>query len=104
MLGWDDEIGSLEVGKKADLCIVNPWTANMQPLHDPIVALVFCMKTENIESTMCDGVWLMRDRRLTRLDADEILREASARAAAIGQRAGIELPARFPRVMPPAES
>ncbi len=97
-LGWDDQIGSLEVGKKADLCIVNPWSANMQPLHDPIAALVFCMKTENIESTLCDGVWLMRDRRLTRLDPGEVLREASARAAAISQRAGIQLPQRFPNV------
>ena len=97
-LGWDAEIGSLEVGKKADLCVIDPWTANMQPLHDPIAALVFCMKSENITHTMCDGVWLMRDRQLTRLNATEVLREASARALAIGQRAGIALPPRFPTV------
>jgi cytosine/adenosine deaminase-related metal-dependent hydrolase len=31
---WDNEIGSLEVGKKADLVVVNPFTWSMVPLHD----------------------------------------------------------------------
>ena len=94
-LGWEDEIGSLEVGKKADLCIVNPWTANMQPLHDPIANMVFCMKTENIEATMCDGLWLMRNRHLTHINTDEVLKAVQTRAASIRSRSGIQLPPRF---------
>jgi 5-methylthioadenosine/S-adenosylhomocysteine deaminase len=94
-IGWESEVGSLEVGKKADLCIINPYTPNMQPMHDPISNMVFSMKTENIESTMCDGVWLMRDRRFTQLDVEAILREARERAAAVRGRAKIELPERF---------
>lgn len=95
-LGWEDEVGSLEPGKKADLCVIDPWTNNMQPMHDPISNMVFCMKTENVESTMCNGRWLMRDRKFPHLDEQEILREASSRAAAIRERGHIELPARFP--------
>jgi len=94
-IGWEDEVGSIEVGKKADLCIINPHTPNMQPVHDPISNMVFSMKTENVESTMCGGVWLMRDRHFTQIDVEEILREARDRAASVRKRARIELPERF---------
>jgi 5-methylthioadenosine/S-adenosylhomocysteine deaminase len=92
---WDKEIGSLEVGKKADLVIINPRTANMLPLHDPIANLVTSMKTENVESVMCDGRWLMRGKVIQTVDEDAVYDEAIARAKAIRERAGIVLPPRF---------
>lgn len=95
-LGWDDEIGSLEVGKKADLCVIDPATANMQPQHDPIANLVFCLKTENIEHTMCDGRWLMRDRQIGQVDVPALLRAVGEHAERVRERSGIRLPARFP--------
>ncbi len=52
---WDDQIGALEVGKKADLAVINPNTANMLPLHDPVANLVNAMQAHNVESTMVDG-------------------------------------------------
>jgi 5-methylthioadenosine/S-adenosylhomocysteine deaminase len=90
--------GSLEPGKKADLIIVNPDSASMLPLHDPIANLVTAMHSSNVESTMCDGKWLMKKRVVKSLDERAILREAKARAAAIVKRAGIRLPDRFPTV------
>lgn len=95
-LGWEDEIGSLEVGKKADLCVIDPGTANLQPIHDPIANLVFCLKTENIEHTMCDGVWLMRDRRIGHIDVRSVLAAVREHAARVRDRSGIRLPERFP--------
>lgn len=92
---WDDEIGSLEVGKKADLIVINPNTPNMLPIHDPIANMVSAMKTDNIESTMVDGVWLMRDRQIVCVDENAILEEAQERADAIRQRGGVQLPDRF---------
>ncbi|GJN35005.1 hypothetical protein PR202_gb23726 [Eleusine coracana subsp. coracana] len=61
---WDNEIGSLEVGKKADLVVVNPFTWSMVPLHDSIANIVYCMRTENIESVMCNGQWIMKDHKI----------------------------------------
>lgn len=94
-LGWEEEVGSLEPGKKADLCVVNPATPNMQPVLDPVSNLVFSMKTENIESTMCGGVWLMREKRFTNMDLGKVLKEAAGRAKAVRERAGVVLPERF---------
>jgi 5-methylthioadenosine/S-adenosylhomocysteine deaminase len=88
--------GSLKPGMKADLIIVDPHTASMLPLHDPIANLVTAMHASNVESTMCDGKWLMKKRRILTADEKSILQEARARADAIRTRAGIRLPERFP--------
>jgi 5-methylthioadenosine/S-adenosylhomocysteine deaminase len=95
----DDHLyGSLEVGKKADLIIINPFGPSMMPVNDPIAALVTAMHSTNIESTMCDGKWLMRDRKVLTLDEEAIVKEAQAHAEAIYKRAGIVLPDRFPTI------
>lgn len=94
----EDVYGSLEPGKKADLIIINPYGPSMMPVNDRIAALVTAMHSTNIESTMCDGKWLMRDRKILTLDEDAILKEAQERADAIYKRAGIVLPDRFPTI------
>jgi 5-methylthioadenosine/S-adenosylhomocysteine deaminase len=91
----ENEIGSLESGKKADLVVVNPNTATMLPMHDPIANMVTSMRTENIESVMADGQWLMRNKEILVVKEQEILGEAKSRAAEIRKRAGILLPDRF---------
>ncbi len=93
----DDHLyGSLEPGKKADLIVINPNSASMLPLHDPIANLVTAMHSSNVESTLCDGKWLMENRVVKTLDERAILKEAKKHAAAIYKRAGIRLPDRFP--------
>lgn len=92
----EENIGSLAIGKKADLIVINPASAGMFPLHDPIANLVTSMHSSNVESTMCDGKWLMKDRTILTIDEAAILREAQQRADAIRKRAGIQLRNRFP--------
>lgn len=93
-----DLYGTLEAGKKADLIVIDPHGASMQPVNDKIAALVTAMHSTNITCTMCDGKWLMRDRKILHLDEEAILREGCERASAIYKRGGIELPNRFPVV------
>ena len=95
---WDDEIGSLEKGKKADLIIIDPVSAGSLPIHDPISNLVYSMHSNNVEASMCDGQWLMRDRKILTVDEGEVLKLARERASDIVKRAGITLPHRFPIV------
>ena len=94
----EKEYGSLEAGKKADLIIIDPKGASMMPVNDRIAGLVTAMRSNNIISTMCNGTWLMRDRKILTLNEEAILTEANERAQAIYARAGIELPPRFPVV------
>ncbi|KAI0491604.1 hypothetical protein KFK09_025864 [Dendrobium nobile] len=91
----DNEIGSIEIGKKADMVIINPFSWSMLPLHDSISNLVYCMRTENIESVMCNGQWILKDKKITNLDEEEIFSLAMKASSDILRRAGISLPDRF---------
>ena len=93
-----DLYGTLEAGKKADLIIIDPAGPSMSPVNDKIAALVTAMHSSNITHTMCDGKWLMKDRKVLVLDEEAIMKEAAERASAIYRRAGIVLPDRFPVV------
>jgi 5-methylthioadenosine/S-adenosylhomocysteine deaminase len=92
---WDDQIGSLETGKQADLVVINPNTATMLPMHDPIANLVTSMRSHNVESVMVAGRWIMRSGQVLCVNEAEILEEAKLRASAVAKRAGIVLPNRF---------
>lgn len=92
---WEDEIGSIEVGKKADIVVVNPNTVGMLPVHDPVANMAITLRSENIESVMVDGNWVMWDGEILTVNEDEIIAEAKKRAADIAKRAGIRLPNRF---------
>lgn len=91
----EDVYGSLEIGKKADLIVINPNSAGMLPLHDPIANLVSSMHSSNVESTMCNGRWLMKDRVVLTVNEEDVLEAAKEHAAAIRSRAGIDMPNRF---------
>nr|WP_307775938.1 amidohydrolase [uncultured Cetobacterium sp.] len=92
----DKEIGSLEIGKKADLIIVNPNSLHSLPIHDPIANIVYAMSSENIESTMCDGQWLMKEKELLVVNEKELIEKLKIQAEKIRTKAGINLPNRFP--------
>jgi 5-methylthioadenosine/S-adenosylhomocysteine deaminase len=92
---WQEEIGSLEAGKKADLVVIDPNTPTMLPMHDPVANMVNAMQNRNIDSVMCDGQWLMRNGEILVVDEAEVMAEAKARASAIAERAGLKLPPRF---------
>lgn len=92
----DREIGSLEIGKKADLIILNPNSIHSLPVHDPVANIVYTMSAENVESTMCDGKWLMKERVITFLNESELLEKVKIQAEKIRKKAGISLKSRFP--------
>ena len=92
----ENEIGSLEIGKKADLIILNPNTIHSLPLHDPIANIVYTMSSENVESTMCNGKWLMKDREVLVLNERELIEKLNRKSKDIKNKANIVLPNRFP--------
>lgn len=96
---WEDQIGSLSVGKKADLAIIKPsLMPGSVPVHDPVSSLVYSMHSTNVTHTMCDGKWLMKDKEILTFDEKKLLKEAQHHADAIRERAGITLKPRFPVV------
>ncbi|MGH3048574.1 MAG: amidohydrolase family protein [Gaiellaceae bacterium] len=90
-LDWDDEIGSLEPGKKADLVLFDLDHFEWVPFSDPLQALVWSASSASIAETWVDGRRLFHDGRVGTVDERELHVEARARAASIVERAGLNL-------------
>ena len=88
-LGMETELGSIEVGKRADLILVGRGRPHLVPDVDPWSTLAYSTRGTDVWMTMVDGHVLMRDYRLVDEDIEEIGREAAAAAAALADEAGI---------------
>ena len=77
-LHMDDKIGSLEVGKLADLIVVDTKAPNMVPVYNPYSALVYSANSANVRHSIVDGKVLMKDRELLTVDETDIRQEALA--------------------------
>jgi len=89
-LGWDDEIGSLEVGKRADLVLFDLDHHEWTPYDDPLQALVWSVSAASVAETWVDGRPLYRDGRVVTLEEREVRAEARERGADIVRRAGLD--------------
>jgi cytosine/adenosine deaminase-related metal-dependent hydrolase len=90
--GLGDEIGSLEPGKRADLIALDLGSARTTPYHDLAATLTLQAGGGEVTATVVGGRVLMEDRRVVGLDQEaelDLLREAQARSAEIGRRAGL---------------
>ena len=93
-------LGTLEVGKKADLLVVDTRRAHLVPAGRVVSALVHSGHPDDIESVMVDGVFVMRDRKVLTMDEERIVREADEvgrRIWARVQEAGAVTVPRLPR-------
>lgn len=76
-LGLDSEIGSIKVGKKADIILIDTNAANMTPDSSNITSnIIYSANGSNVDTTICNGKILMENKKLTVLDEDEIYAKA----------------------------
>ena len=80
-MGLDDQIGSIEPGKYADLQIINMRRFGLTPLTDPICTLIYHAHAKDVETVLVDGRVLVRDGALLALDEEELV-DGAARAGA----------------------
>jgi 5-methylthioadenosine/S-adenosylhomocysteine deaminase len=77
VLGLEKEIGSLEIGKRADLIAVRLDRPNAVPLYDPVSAMVYALKAEDVQDVMVNGKPVVRDGRILTLDEAVVLAKAA---------------------------
>src|SRR5579875_1137167 len=77
VLGLEKQIGSLEAGKRADLIAVRLDRPNALPLYDPISAMVYALKAEDVRDVMVNGKPVVSDGRILTLDEPTILAKAA---------------------------
>jgi 5-methylthioadenosine/S-adenosylhomocysteine deaminase len=90
-LGLDREIGSLEVGKRADVMIVRLDQLHSTPRPADIPsAIVYSAQANDVQSVIIDGRLIMRDRELLLMDEREVINEANTQSELLRERAGIQ--------------
>ena len=72
-LGKDDVIGSIEIGKSADIISIDVHNFLDQPIYDPFSYIVYGMNRESISNVLINGKIVMKDRKLLTIDEDELL-------------------------------
>ncbi len=75
-LGKEKNIGSIEVGKNADLICVDINNIQSQPLYNPFAQLVYTLTSENITDSIVNGKIVMKDRELVNVDEAELIDKA----------------------------
>ena len=79
-LGLDAEVGSLEVGKRADLSVVRLDRLHATPVKDVVSALVYSAQTEDVDTVLIDGELVMQDRKLLTIDERDAIESARVQA------------------------
>lgn len=72
-LGMGDKIGSLEVGKFADMIAIDVSAPELQPMFDPISHVVYAASRENVTHTWVNGRNVLKDRQFTQFDLNGLL-------------------------------
>ena len=75
-LGMDDRIGSIEVGKEADLVVLDLRSPHLVPMRDPYTSMVFSAGRSDVRDVIIAGDVIVRDRRPVRVSADSIRSDA----------------------------
>lgn len=89
VLGLADRIGSLEVGKDADLVVVRTDGPHVAPVYDPVSTLVYATQARDVEHVFVRGRAIVTRGELQTLDADAVAAGARIEARRLARRAGI---------------
>ena len=88
-LGLADQIGSLEIGKKADFVAIDMRKIHLQPWFSPVSAVVYSATGRDVEMTVVDGKIVVRDGKLLTMNEAEIIEEGQRRSKEVVHRAGL---------------
>jgi 5-methylthioadenosine/S-adenosylhomocysteine deaminase len=72
-LSWDNEIGSIVAGKRADLIIINMDKPHLCPLYNEASHLVYAAKAFDVETVIINGKIIMENRTLTTLKIERVM-------------------------------
>lgn len=86
-LGLEDEVGSLEAGKKADVVLMDFDKPHLYPRHDVVSHLVYAVGAADVDTVLVDGRVLLRGGAFTELDASRIQADAQSAAERLTREA-----------------
>ena len=85
-IGMENDIGSLEAGKKADLIVIDTRQPHLVPMYHPVSHLVYAAKGSDVTTVVVNGRLLVRDRQPLHLDLGPIMERVNTLARAVGAK------------------
>lgn len=85
-LGLNKNIGSLEVGKKADIILINVNRPNTTPLYNVYSTLVYAVNANDVTDVLINGKFVMKNSVLLNINEDEVMNKVRARARVIAKK------------------
>jgi len=79
-LGMEAVTGSLEVGKKADVIVVDTDKPHLTPMYNPFSHVVYAARGNDVSHSIIDGRLVMEDRRILTLDLPEVMEKAKEKS------------------------
>ena len=95
-LGMEKDIGSLEVGKKADIILIDWFRPHMVPMNMPLYRVAYFANGNDVSTVLVNGRVLMRDRVVLTVNETDVLNLAQREADAAIQRTGLDSLLRTP--------
>ena len=86
---WDNEIGSLEVGKKADISIFDISVPGCVPVHNPIYTLVYSCDGSEADTVIVDGIVLMEGKNILTFDEEAVRNKIQVASDRLAEKAGL---------------
>lgn len=84
-LGLEKEIGSIELGKRADIMALDLSHVSFHPFYNPISNIVYSARGNEVSFVMCEGQLLMENYELKTLDEEKILKSANVFASQVNK-------------------
>ena len=89
-LSWQNEIGSIETGKKADLAIINLNKSHLCPLYNEASHLIYAAKASDVDTVIINGQIVMENRKLKTLKIDKVIEMAEKAKNSLLERLGTQ--------------
>jgi cytosine/adenosine deaminase-related metal-dependent hydrolase len=95
-MGIEDQVGSIEPGKKADFIIIDLDKPHLQPVWNPVATLALSALGSDVDTVIIDGKIIMQGRKVQTMDEEAILADIRERKVRLAKKAGIEMHLQWP--------
>ena len=76
-IGLDKKIGSIEIGKRADLIVIDTNSPHLVPMYDPASHIVYTIRGSDVRDVFIGGKMIIRNKKLLTIDITEVMKKAS---------------------------
>jgi len=89
VLGVEKELGSLEIGKKADFVVLDGDSPVLANIHDPFQSVVYCAGKSEVKEVWVDGEIILKDGEIVNISKGEVVKQSKKQASKLVDAAGL---------------